>query len=171
MYVYLEQLEAFRYSDSHPVGFPTSQEYAPIRSHMRQHWLRGSGGMVVVAIGIVATCCCFAIFTPCDIWFALFGEDLLRFSWLREQWFVLPAEISAVFCVFTFFIWRSALLRISAGLVAAAMASHVIQIQSFFRLSTPEFRTIAICRVLVSLYTILGLIFLGWRERHALEQK
>src|SRR5882724_7284031 len=119
---------------------------------MQNDWFGSSAVINFVALGIVATLVCLTVFTFQDCWF-LFGH-FHAMPPTSRLWYTALASVATLFGIFTFIVWRWVLPRITIALVSVSMASQVVQ--SFGALPSQWLRTIAFCRVCISI-AVFGL--------------
>jgi hypothetical protein len=120
-------------------------------------WLVGPSGVKVVGIGLATTT--YSVFSSSyeNIWFLLTGN--IGVFALREFLFLPVFALAAIFCLFSFFLFRPGFPRIAIGAFSASMTSHVIL--PFASLHPQQMKAIATCRIFAS----LGLVFLYFHFR------
>ncbi len=122
-------------------------------------WLVGPLGTPFVAIGIVATIVSLTFFFFEDMYYLLRGDPAV---FLGRQYFYVPlAAIAAIFCLVSSFTFKPGFPRVVSALVAASMASYVVQ--HFVAIPPPKLEAIAVVRLFISLIVIL--CFLSLRSK------
>ena len=108
-------------------------------------------GLKVLAIGVVTSSLCLAVFTFEDAWTVFTGNPPKL--GLYGLWYLFLGGVAAAFSAVCIVLWRPLIAKLMAALFSLSMISHVLERTVSF--ATPEFRTIAIARVIVSLGLVL----------------
>ena len=116
-------------------------------------------GLKVLAIGLVTSSLCLAVFTFEDAW-TVFTGNLPKLG-LYGLWYLVLGGVAAAFSAMCIVLWRPLIAKLMATLLSLSMISHILERTITF--ATPEVRTIAIARVVVSLGLALIMVSISPR--------